>query len=476
MLREVDLFGSDMRSISPRLSAMSHINCQYIVDKDLEKGRYLAGFPGSEKFCNLGPDSPRGFYSASNNTGAYVVIGKKVIRIKRDRSFTEIGSIETEAGFISFADSGTQLMLVDGLAGYIINLPAFEERDIIVQTLTKITDVDFPKRPTSVIFNTGRFLVNDYGTGRFYGSEIFDGFDWDGLNFATAEAFPDNIIALVNGDFGVFYLMGSETIEIWYNDGSANFPYARMSGGVIQVGIITEGSVAIIGDSIIFLGISPSLGQDFFQLKGQTIKNITNAEMENELSGVTFPQYNIGAGYSANGFPVYQVSFLGGLSYFYDLSTGLWGKRRTRDKLGHIWKQGVFFLGQQLFTSWEDGQIYLLNNDLVKDGDHFQDFQFTGRHVENNQERFSVSQLLFNVEVGMGDDPEISEAPKATLVVSKDSGFTYSPEIFGSLGSIGQYFTRLIFRRLGSARDFVFRLQISDNVKRKVINCFIDTR
>jgi len=51
------------------------------------------------------------------------------------------------------------------------------------------------------------------------------------------------------------------------------------------------------------------------------------------------------------------------------------------------------------------------------------------------------------------------------LEVSKDNGRTYSTPRQLSLGALGNYRQRLIARRFGSSRDFVFRIRFTDPVQ-----------
>lgn len=472
---EINLFGEDLRATSPKVSSMSHMNCHYIADPRMEKQRILIGFPGSEKFAYTGTTTARAIHTASNGKGVYVINGKKVSRITRSGVVILIGEIESESGPISMADSGIQLMIVDGRAGYIINLD-FDDIEK-PQEVTKIDAEFFPNNCSSVIFQMGRFLVNELGTEKFYGSDIFDGFAWDGLNFASAETYPDNITALVNGSFGVFYLLGSETIETWYNTGGPDFPYANMSGGLIQAGLLSVNSVVKLEDNIIFLGKSQASGVKFFALSGQNLTDITNPAINEIIGKLRLPSLVRACGYSSNGSSIYQVTFSeSGRTFFYDFRTRLWGERLSRGLKGHIWDIGAYGAGNQYFTSKVDGTIYLLNTIVSKDGDYFQDLEFIGRHLDLSENRVSVSSIQFVMEVGQGEKFNYNEAPKVMLSYSKDGGFSYTPEIQGSLGKIGDYLVRLIWRRLGFSRDMVFKLRITDLVQRKIISALMELK
>jgi hypothetical protein len=65
---------------------------------------------------------------------------------------------------------------------------------------------------------------------------------------------------------------------------------------------------------------------------------------------------------------------------------------------------------------------------------------------------------------GQGSDPQ------AMLRWSNDGGSTWSSEHWVSIGAIGQYRNRAIWRRLGMARDRVFEVVVSDPVYAAVIS------
>lgn len=64
--------------------------------------------------------------------------------------------------------------------------------------------------------------------------------------------------------------------------------------------------------------------------------------------------------------------------------------------------------------------------------------------------------------------------PKAVLTWSNDGGHTWSNDHEASMGKQGEYKKRIIWRRLGYARDRVFRVMISDPVKKVLIGQYAE--
>ena len=59
------------------------------------------------------------------------------------------------------------------------------------------------------------------------------------------------------------------------------------------------------------------------------------------------------------------------------------------------------------------------------------------------------------------------------LQVSKDGGKTWGAERWMDMGALGDYKARAKWNRLGMARNWTFRLKISDPVKRVVLGAYV---
>ena len=72
--------------------------------------------------------------------------------------------------------------------------------------------------------------------------------------------------------------------------------------------------------------------------------------------------------------------------------------------------------------------------------------------------------LFRSLPTGQGDDPQ------AMLRWSNDGGSTWSNEHWVSIGKIGRYQNRAIWRRLGWSRDRIFEVAITDPVKPVIVS------
>jgi hypothetical protein len=80
-----------------------------------------------------------------------------------------------------------------------------------------------------------------------------------------------------------------------------------------------------------------------------------------------------------------------------------------------------------------------------------------------------------DMEVGVGlDGTTQGTDPQVMLQWSDDGGHTWSNERWADIGKIGKRRTRVIWRRLGSSRDRVYRVMVSDPIKVVLIGAELD--
>ena len=71
---------------------------------------------------------------------------------------------------------------------------------------------------------------------------------------------------------------------------------------------------------------------------------------------------------------------------------------------------------------------------------------------------------------GTGQIATLAVNPKAMLRWSNDGGSTYSNEHWTSIGLQGKYKNRAIWRRLGTARDRIYEVVVTDPVKAVIVS------
>jgi len=86
----------------------------------------------------------------------------------------------------------------------------------------------------------------------------------------------------------------------------------------------------------------------------------------------------------------------------------------------------------------------------------------------------SISAIWLELQPGVGAASGTGTDPVASLQISRDGGFTFGPEKFARIGSIGQYLTRARWLRNGRARDFIWKFRVSDPVYPVIAGAYVD--
>ena len=86
-----------------------------------------------------------------------------------------------------------------------------------------------------------------------------------------------------------------------------------------------------------------------------------------------------------------------------------------------------------------------------------------------------VSSLQVDAETGIGTPSGDGEVPTITLRWSTDHGHTWSPGLTIELGRAGDYTHRLLWRKLGRARDWQFEVVCDAPVPLTLLGAFANT-
>ena len=85
--------------------------------------------------------------------------------------------------------------------------------------------------------------------------------------------------------------------------------------------------------------------------------------------------------------------------------------------------------------------------------------------IDTSLDRVFYSSMQVDIEAGVGlDGSGQGTNPQMMMQFSNDGGRSWSAELWQSMGEIGQLTYRAIWRRLGQARDRVFRVTVTDPV------------
>ncbi len=206
------------------------------------------------------------------NDRTFWVIGQTLYEQTAPTTLLARGTVATSTGPVSMAYGVTQLVIVDGENGYVYTLGTDD--------FAQITSPGFYGSAT-VNFLDNYFLFVRPDTGQFYISAINDATTFDALDFATAESQPDDLQTALVVQRRLL-LMGSTTIEVWFDSGAADFPFER-EGTTIEVGCMAPHSVVSIDNTAFWIGQDKNGGGIVYRLNGYEPIRISTQGVEQAI-------------------------------------------------------------------------------------------------------------------------------------------------------------------------------------------------
>jgi hypothetical protein len=420
----------------------------------------LVPTPGKRLLVTL-PKSPvRGIWRASSGT-LFAVAAEKLYSVSSSWVATELGSLNSDEGPVSMADNGEHLIIVDGEDGYVwtFDTSAFAE----------ITDPDFPGADM-VTFQDGYFILNKINSGQFFITGLYDT-AFDALDMASAEGSPDNVVGVISNNQNIF-VFGTQSLEVFYNSGDSDFPFARIQGAVVDVGCAAPFSISKLQDSIYWLGGDETGNGIVYRTQGYQPVRISTPAIEAVIRSLTSDQIADAKAwtYQQGGHLFYCLNLPGTNStWVYDASTQFWHERVYLD----LWSlerdradcHAVAY-GQNVVGDYENGNLYALDPDYYTDNGTPIKRIRTAPHFSSGLKFVRHNSFELDMETGVGTSGTGQGTdPKVMLRWSDDSGHSWSNEHLLDAGKIGQRRTRVVKRRLGSARDRVYEVSMTDPVK-----------
>ncbi len=452
------LFGVGQKGKSPVISSQHRINCyiERIVDEDTEQTAIVAS-PGMDLFTNLGDTPCRGRIEVGDLL--YVVHRGTFYEINNAGTATSRGSLNTTSGRVAISyDGDDTLLLTDGTNGYTYT--------ISTTTLVEVSDADFPDTAQTNDFSDIYFVV--FGPDDTF--QIAEsGSSWDALDIANANVGP-----IVRGiaDHGELVIFGLKKTTFWSNTGGADFPYQPIRGADAEVGLAARWSLAKFDDSLAFLGKN-SLGQvQVYKLQGHTPVVISDPEFESIINRYSVVSDATGYAHFFEGHPFYRLNFPSqGKSWEYDGRSGVFSERQSGLSGGrHRGEMAVDYQNKVRIFDYENGKIYTLSATTYTENGTQYPFEITSRKVLKDYDPFSLNKLFLDFETGVGLASGQGQDPQVMLQVSRDGGRTFGNEMWKALGKIGKYLTRVEYHQFGTADSFIFKLRITDPVKRHLVN------
>jgi hypothetical protein len=489
------------RSINAADNRMVNLFPEIVPEGGKEAG-FLNRAPGLNFLQTIGTGPIRGLWAhQTNGSDFYVVSGTEVYKLTGLTSTpVKIGDV-SGTGPVSIADNGAVIFFACNGPSYTYYEPTNE--------FNAITDVNFPGAVT-VGYLDNQFIFNEPNSQRLWSVDTVNPANgdyiyplvFDPLFFSSADGSPDGVVA-INCDHRQLWVFGTDSVEVWYNAGLANFPLTPIQGAFNEIGCVAAFSVAKLDNTLFWLG-TDARGQGIvYKANGYAGLRVSTHAIEYAIAQYGNIADALAYTYQQEGHSFYVLTFpSANATWVYDVSTQAWHERAGFENgnfTRHRSNCQCNFGGNIVVGDFENGNIYTLDLDVYDDNGSIQKWLRSWRALptgQNNLKRTAQHSLQLDCETGVGltvypadylttesavylttesgalltTIPSLPDNynPQAMLRWSDDGGHTWSNEHWREMGAIGQYGYRTIWRRLGMTlkiRDRVYEVSGTDPVK-----------
>ena len=429
----------------------------------------LFGVPGMSAFASVGGGPIRGSWVKQDVP--YVVSGNELYQVNVDGTGTLMGSGITGNGNLSMSDNGSQLCIVNGISGWILDT---DPASLTYGFQEIISSAFYPAN--TVCFFDGYFVFDRVGTNEFFLSALYDGTSYNGLDFASAESQPDFITGTVQ-NLQLLFVICQAHLELWYDAGAANFPFQRYTGAGISYGCNSPQTIIKQDGAIFFLGSD----KIFYRLQSTVPIRVSTHAIEHIIAQDPDLSQAYCFTYTIEGHKLVTLTLPASQrTLVWDISSGRWHERESWDaqntSLG-IWRASTAFRAYENVYLGDafNGNVNLLDWTVYTElGNTMRGLAYSIPYHQDRK-RIFFSRFELDVQAGVGLSQGQGSDPQIMLSWSVDGGRTFKPlQPWRSMGKIGEYLKRLRWLRMGWGRQFVFVASCTDPVPRVIIEANAD--
>lgn len=444
---------------NPSASCSRLLNC-YIEQAapDSNKGpSILRRAPGISTVLDLEDvdgDTGRGLYNF--NDELYALVGATLSKVSAGHAVTTVGTVPGSER-VTLADNGEDFVIWRPFNDTIYSSDG--------ATVAQLTDPMLDDGAASPCFVDGYLVFRRPNTPDFFNTGL-NALTFNGLDIASAEGAPGNIVGLIVDNREVIPLK-ERTTELWYNAGnSPGSPFSRSPSGFLQLGTAAGQSPGSIDNSPFWLANDLTVRR----LAGSTPTRVSQHGIEAILQRTSVSDA-YGLTYTQEGHLFYCVVLpFAARTIVYDCTTQQW---HERDSLGYgAWRPShiVSCYGRQYVLDRVSGKLGILDPDTHEEFGEPQRVAWTYQPVYAQGNRVSHRRLELGLGAGKGTAIGQGQHPLATLKVSDDGGETFDTLPTVSLGAMGQYDTTVDWWNLGESPNRVYQIEVTDPVQLFITN------
>ena len=312
--------------------------------------------------------------------------------------------------------------------------------------------------------------------------EKYDVFRVDTVEFAKygfitySEWCPDNTIALCSNG-SKLYTFGERSWQVFsYNDDQNN-PFTSPDNAAGNIGIKAPNSLAMLGNTVLWLGSSDIGDNGVFMISDTTIKRISTQDIEREITQIVNPENAYSQIWQEHQHVFYSITFEDSKKTFvYDVSEDAWHYRASYDKYNRLtfWRYNhATFAYGKIYVGTDTAICYMDENKYTEhDGRCIYKMRRGGVLTSNNQAFYidDMRLVINNGQHSFDDHYDNMEAnPRVSVRYSWD-GSTWSDYEDAYMGKIGQYDYETNIYGCGMGRFFTLEISTTENIPMAIEN------
>lgn len=303
----------------------------------------------------------------------------------------------------------------------------------------------------SVAYLNGYFGFSSIdNTSRWFVSGLLDPANFDALDFAYSDAFPD-VVRRIISHRGQFWCIGEAGLQPWYDSGDADFPFRPQPGAAIPQGTGSPLSVCRADSSIWWVGLDGFV----YRTDGYKPVRVSTHAIESIIGDNVVGIHALTHFWQGHSF--YVLTTLTGQTLAYDANTKAWADRSSGGDALSLWPVSSAAVSSSIhvFGDRNSPNLYrLLPGQATNNGTPIlRQITFPPLYAGTN--RAFCNRVEIEMEVGTANSPT-----SIVLDWSDDGGTTFSAPRTLDAGALTQTRKRVFTTRLGSFRQRVFRITI----------------
>lgn len=312
--------------------------------------------------------------------------------------------------------------------------------------------------------------------------EKYDIFRVDTVEYAKygfitySEWCPDNTIALCSNG-SKLYTFGERSWQVFsYNDDKNN-PFSSPDNAAGNIGIKAPNSLAMLGNTVLWLGSSDIGDNGIFMISDTEIKRISTQDIEREITQIKNPENAYSSIWQEHQHVFYSITFEDSLKTFvYDITENAWHYRASYDDKNRLmyWRYNhvTFAYGKQ-YVGTKNALCYMDENKYTEHDGRVILKMRRGGVLTSNDSPFYIDMFKLvcnNGQHSFNDQYDNLELnPRVSFRYSWD-GATFSDYEDAYMGKIGRYDYETTIYGCGFGRFFTLEVSTTESIPFSIEN------